>query len=236
MPMSKVKTILISGGSQGIGLELCKYYSAKGFQVITCSRGDRGDLPENVIHYQVDLSVEAEILDFVGKLKGSNYKIDGLINNAAQANFNFMITTSTAGVKQMVDVNFTGLFILTREISKMMIANRFGRVINMSSTSLPLHMPLQSVYASSKAAVEEFSLIISKELAPHNITVNILGCNPIETRLIKGIPEENINYAISRQSIPRLGQMQDVFNCIDFFLDEKSSFITGQKLYLGGVF
>jgi len=91
------------------------------------------------------------------------------------------------------------------------------------------------VYASSKAAVISFTQIIARELASFGITVNAVGPTPIQTDLIKSVPEEKIDDLIRSQAIKRLGEFSDVSNVIDFFMRPESDFITGQTLFLGGV-
>ena len=76
---------------------------------------------------------------------------------------------------------------------------------------------------------------ISKEIAPYNITVNAIGPTPIETDLIKTIPKNKIRDLLTKQAIKRFGTFEDIKNVIDFFIDEKSEFITGQTIYLGGI-
>ncbi|MGB0414191.1 MAG: SDR family NAD(P)-dependent oxidoreductase, partial [Coraliomargarita sp.] len=90
-------------------------------------------------------------------------------------------------------------------------------------------------YAASKAAVESLTRILSRELAELKITVNAIGPTPIETDLIKGVPQAKMDALIARQALPRLGQVSDVINAIDFFIAPQSDFITGQIIYLGGV-
>ena len=93
----------------------------------------------------------------------------------------------------------------------------------------------ESVYASSKAAVGTLTEILAKELGSFGITVNAIGPTPIDTDLIRAVPKEKINDLLLKQSIQRMGTVDDVINVIDFFLSDRSSFITGQKIYLGGV-
>jgi 3-oxoacyl-[acyl-carrier protein] reductase len=90
-------------------------------------------------------------------------------------------------------------------------------------------------YASSKTAVEKMTKILSKEIGSKNITVNCIGPTPIPTDLIKTVPKNKIEEIISQQSIKRLGALEDVKNVIDFYISKKSDFITGQKIYLGGL-
>ena len=93
----------------------------------------------------------------------------------------------------------------------------------------------EAIYASSKAAVEKLTKISAHELSSFNITVNSIGPTPIYTDLIKAVPKNKIEELLSRQAIKRLGTYNDIKNVVDFFSSDKSNFITGQILYLGGV-
>ena len=91
------------------------------------------------------------------------------------------------------------------------------------------------VYASSKSAIEKMSKIMAKELCSYNITVNTIGPTPIETDLIKVVPKDKVQDILDKQTIKRFGSFQDISNVIDFYISKKSSFITGQTIYLGGL-
>jgi 3-oxoacyl-[acyl-carrier protein] reductase len=134
-----------------------------------------------------------------------------------------------------LETNFIGTFLLCREAAKLMRKRKFGRIVNLASVAVPLKLEGEAVYAASKAAILSFTQIAAKELAPFGITVNAVGPTPIQTDLIKSVPEEKIEKLISLQPIARLGKLEDVSNVIDFFIQPESDFITGQVIFLGGV-
>ena len=163
------------------------------------------------------------------------YKIDILLNNAGIASMNHSITTSFQSVKNIFATNFFGTFLFTREVSKIMMKQKFGRVVNYTTVATPLRLEGEAIYAASKAAIENFTQTIAKEVASYGITVNAIGPTPIQTDLIKAVPKNKIDELISKQAIKRFGTFEDIINVIEFFCNEKSSFITGQIIYLGGV-
>ena len=116
-----------------------------------------------------------------------------------------------------------------------MIKQKNGRIVNYSTVAVALKIAGESIYSASKAAIENFTRISAKELSAFGIRVNAVAPTPILTDLIKGIQKDKIDELISQQAIHRLAEFDDISNVVDFFINEKSDFITGQVIYLGGV-
>lgn len=231
--MSKV--ILITGTSKGIGKALSQYYLDKGFYVIGCSRAEGSIAHENYRHHSLEVNDEKSVISMVRNTKKEFGRIDILLNNAGIASMNHFITTSLSSVEKIFSTNFMGTFLFTREVSKVMMKQKFGRVVNYTTVASALRLEGEAIYAASKAAIENLTQTISKELAPFNITVNAIGPTPVKTDLIKAVPKDKIDELLQKQAIKRFGEVDDIKNVIDFFIDEKSDFITGQIIYLGGV-
>ena len=116
-----------------------------------------------------------------------------------------------------------------------MIKSKWGRIINFSTIAVPLDLEGEMAYSCSKSAIEKMSRIMSKELSSYNITINTIGPTPVYTDLIKVVPKDKVEEIINMQSIKRFGTFEDISNVTDFFISNESSFITGQKIYLGGL-
>jgi 3-oxoacyl-[acyl-carrier protein] reductase len=149
---------------------------------------------------------------------------------------NHFLITPTESAQKIMDVNFMGTFLVTREATKLIKNSSNGRIINFTTVAAPLSLEGEAVYASAKAAIEKLTQVLAKELAPLKITVNAVGPSPTQTALIAGIPEEKLNALINQQAIKRMGTKEDVYNIVKFFLDPQSDFVTGQIIYMGGVF
>jgi 3-oxoacyl-[acyl-carrier protein] reductase len=149
---------------------------------------------------------------------------------------NHTLLTPLSTVNKLFDTNFTGTFLFSRQAVKLMKKNNFGRIVNFSTVAVPLNLEGEAIYAASKSAIEQFTKVFSKEVASMGITVNTIGPTPIATDLIKAVPKIKIEELLAQQAIKRLGNFDDIINIIDFYTDSKSNFITGQTIYLGGVF
>jgi len=229
------KIIIITGTRKGIGKSLVEYYLKKNFTVAGCSRGTSSIFHENYIHHELDVSDEKAVVSFVKSIAREFGTIDILINNAGMASMNHFILTPLRTAHNIFNTNFFGTFLLTREVAKVMMKKKRGRIVNFSSVAVPLFLEGEAIYASSKSAIEALTGITARELGGFGITVNTIGPTPIKTELIKNVPEDKISALLDRQSIKRFGEFDDIINVIDFFIDNKSDFITGQTIYLGGV-
>jgi 3-oxoacyl-[acyl-carrier protein] reductase len=226
---------LITGTSRGIGRFLAEHYLAKGEAVVGCSRSGNDLKHSNYNHFELDVSNEescARLFRFVSKKLG---RLDHLINNAGIAAMNHMLLTPLSTVYRVLNTNVVGTFLFCREAARIMQRQKYGRIVNFSTVARPLNLEGEAIYAASKAAVESLTAILARELGPFGVTVNAIGPTPIDTDLIKNVPAEKIDQLVKRQAIKRRGTFEDVANVMDFYLSEKSSFISGQILYLGGI-
>jgi 3-oxoacyl-[acyl-carrier protein] reductase len=230
-----MKTIVITGTRKGIGKELAEYYLGRDWQVVGCSRGESAIDHSNYDHFALNVSDEDAVVKMARAIKGKYGGVEALINNAGIASMNHAVLTPASTVNQILQTNVVGTFLFCREMAKLMRRAKNGRIVNFTTVAHPLNLEGESVYAASKAAVESLTRILARELSEFGITVNAVGPTPIETDLIRGVSQEKMDALIERQALNRMGEMRDVINAVDFFLQEGSDFITGQVLYLGGV-
>ena len=226
---------LITGTSRGIGRFLAEHYLAKGETVVGCSRSGSDLKHSNYNHFELDVSDEescARLFRFVSKELG---RLDHLINNAGIAAMNHMLLTPLTTVHRVLNTNVAGTFLFCREAARIMQRQKYGRMVNFSTVARPLNLEGEAIYAASKAAVESLTEIFARELGSFGVTVNAIGPTPIDTDLIKNVPAEKIDELVKRQAIQRRGTFEDVANVVDFYLSEKSSCISGQVIYLGGI-
>jgi 3-oxoacyl-[acyl-carrier protein] reductase len=226
---------LITGSSRGIGNFLARRYVENGHQVIGCSRAEADWAAASYTHYTLDIADEAAVKKLFSDIRRTHGRLDHLINNAGIASMNHSLLTPVATVQRVLNTNVVGTFLFCREAAKIMQIHRYGRIVNFSTVAVPLQLEGEAAYVASKAAVLSLTQVLAREFAPFGITVNAVGPVPIETDLIRAVPREKLEQLVSRQAIPRFGTFSDVAHVIDFYLREESGFITGQRLYLGGV-
>ncbi len=227
--------IIVTGTSKGIGAFLARHYLDKGWQVSGCSRGEATIEDARYSHFSLDVGDERAVTSMVRDVGRRFGRIDALLNNAGIASMNAALLTPGSTMESVFRTNCFGAFYFARECAKLMLKQERGRIVFFTTIARPLRLEGEIAYAASKAAVESVTQILSRELGPNGITVNAVGPTPIETDLIRGVSDEAIQRLLDRQAIGRLGELEDVANVVDFFLQEESDFVTGQILYLGGV-
>lgn len=229
------RVLLITGTRKGIGKSLAEHYLAKGDRVVGCSRAPAAWQHPSYRHFELDVTDEAAVKQLFKSISETEARLDVLINNAAIASMNHLLLMPVKVARNILETNVIGTFLFCREGAKLMKKRQFGRIVNFTTVATALKLEGEALYAASKAAVISLTQISARELAPFGITVNAIGPTPIETDLIKSVPKEKIESIIKSQAIQRYGEMKDVANVIDFFIQPESDFITGQVIYLGGV-
>lgn len=229
------RVMLISGTRKGIGRSLAEYYTSQGIQVVGFSRKPFEGQLEGYSHHLVDITDETAVLNLFSVIRKQYGRLDYLLNNAGIASMNHILLTPTATIRKILETNVIGSLVCCRESAKLMKGNQFGRIVNFGSVATPLKLEGEAIYAASKAAVISYTEILARELASFGITVNAVAPTPVKTDLIGSVPEDKLQALLARQAIKRYGEVGDICNVIDFFLNEKSDFVTGQTIYLGGV-
>ncbi len=229
------KTMLITGTRKGIGKYLAQYYVEKGFRVVGCSRGEVDYELENYQHFCLDVADESRVKKMFSEIRKQYGRLDVLINNAGIASMNHALLTPLSTIQNVLNTNVTGTFLFCREAAKLMQKNQRGRIVNFSTVAVPLKLEGEAIYAASKAAVVSLTQVLAKELASMGITINAVGPTPVQTDLIRSVPQGKIDALLNAQAICRFGEFQDISNVVDFFIRPESDFVTGQVVYLGGV-
>ncbi|MEE9372610.1 MAG: SDR family NAD(P)-dependent oxidoreductase [Saprospiraceae bacterium] len=228
------KIVLITGTSRGVGNKLAEYYLKENATVIGISTSNFS-LNGLYDHYKCDLSNGNEIKDTFRKISKNHSCIDIVINNAAILTSQYSLIMPVKNAEDMVKTNLLGTFFVSREAAKLMRKSEYGRIINIGSMAVSLEPKGDSIYAACKAGIGTITNIMAKELSTYKITCNTLGITAIETDMLNQLPREKIDEIIKTLPIPRYATINDIINVINFFCSEKSSYITAQTIYLGGI-
>lgn len=234
------KTVLITGSSKGVGLGLAQHFIQHNATVIGISKGENTNLShERYHHFSIELSDPLQIAECFRKDIGRKFKtIDIVVNNAAVMTSQYAMIMPVKNVMDMVNVNLVGVFMVSREAAKMMRGETPGRIINISSMAAKLEPAGDAIYAATKAGIHTLANTMAKEFSKMNITCNTLAISAIETDMLNShsdTAKEKIRDIVNALTVPRVATMDDVTNVVDFFASDKSSYITSQIIYLGGI-
>lgn len=228
-----IDRIVVTGASSGIGKHICKELTNDGINVIGLSRSKPSDV--NYDHIQCDVSDSDEVKQAF-KLIKKNFKPNALINAAGIASMNLFITTPPKKMKQILSTNVLGTMYCSQQALKIFARSKERTsIINFSTIAVSIALKGESVYVASKAAVEAFGQTLAKEAGDFNCTVNTIAPGPVETNLIKGLSENQINKIIDRQSIQEKATPQDILNVCKLLLSNEAKDITGQTINVKGV-
>jgi len=212
-------TALITGTSQGLGRALAERLLADGWIVHGFARGAQTLAHERFTAHAVDITDEAAVRVAVATVASSG-RIDLLINNAAAASLNAFLLTPGSVAENLMRVNYLGTFHCLQAVGKVMVRQRGGLVVNLTTVAVPLSLEGEAAYVASKAAVEALTKVTAKEFATQGVRVVALGFGPIDTALTRAVPKAalaKINDAIGRPQGTTMDQ------AVDFFMSRLSA-------------
>lgn len=228
------RTFLITGASKGIGRAIAEQLAASGHRVVGIARrAEDSRFPGELI--AADLRDSDSTIQALEKLK-ARYTFDGLVNNVGLVKPQGIGEVDLISFDDVMKVNLHPALLATQALLPGMSARGWGRIVNISSLTV-LGIRQRTSYAAAKAALISFTRGWALELAQTGITVNAIAPGPIDTDLFRsGNPEGSSGEAAYVAAVPmgRLGQPHEVAAAATFLLDERSSFITGQTLYVDG--
>lgn len=225
---------LVTGGSRGIGAAIIHRLSARGTTCINIDRqAPETDLPGHFV--PCDLTDEAARQAALATIT-QEFDIIRLVNNAAIVAPASLEEARREDFARVAELNLWAVIACTQAVLPAMRAQRFGRIVNISSRAA-LGKELRTVYSATKAGLIGMTRTWALELGQHGITVNAVGPGPIETELFRASnPPDSPRTRAILEGIPlrRLGQAEDIAHAACFFLEDEASFVTGQALYVCG--
>ena len=239
--MSK-KTVLITGASRGIGKAILESFNNEYFVIGTgTSESSVQSILENLKSmniegesFKLDLGDRDSIKELTSLLDSKEIYPDILINNAGITRDNIMLRMKDEEWDNVIDVHLNGQYLLIKSFIKKMVKNRWGRIINISSTSAVLGNKGQANYAAAKAGIEAMSRSLARELGSRNINVNCVAPGFIETDMTKEISDGNEDFLASQIPLGRLGKPNEIAEVVNFLTSEQANYITGQIIHVNG--
>jgi 3-oxoacyl-[acyl-carrier protein] reductase len=240
----KGKTALVTGGSRGIGRCIALELASKGVNVAV-NYTKNSEAAEAVVReikaagaagiaVKADVSIASEVENLVNEVLNTFGSIDILVNNAGITRDNLILRMTEEEFDDVINTNLKGAFICTKYISKVMIKQKSGKIINVSSVVGIVGNAGQSNYAAAKAGLIGFTKSMAKELAKRGINVNAVAPGFIQTDMSSRLPEKVKEEFLNSIPLMRAGKPEDVAKAVMFLASEYSDYITGQVINIDG--
>ena len=235
----KNKNILITGATGGIGNSIVKKFVSLNGNVFATGTNIKKleNLKKNYPNIKTkscDISKHEFLETFIEDVNNELSKIDILINNAGITIDNLSIRMKHDEWQKVIDINLTSTFLLSKYAIKKMLKNKFGRVVNVTSIVAHTGNLGQSNYSASKAGIIGMTKSLAIEYAKKNITINCVSPGFIVSDMTSNLPEKVRDHLTSRIPMSRLGNGDDVSNCVAFLSSEASSYVTGETIHVNG--
>lgn len=236
------KTIIVTGGSRGIGREIVIQLAKSGYQVVLnycksekLAQDLKKELAAENIYIETvkaDVSKREEVKQLVNYTLQKFGKIDVLVNNAGIDEVKLFTDITDDNWNEMINVNLYSVFCVTQEVVKEMIKNKFGCIINISSVWGLVGASCETHYAVSKAGIDGMTKSLAKELGPSGIRVNSIAPGCIQTDMNKGLTQEDMIQLKNETPLGKLGLPIDIAKCIKWLVEDE--FTTGQVISING--
>ncbi len=242
--MLKNKNAIVTGGTRGIGREIAKTLAENGANIAINYRNYNEEIESlieelksfgvKVVAVKCDVSNEEEVNSFIKEVKDNFESIDILINNAGITKDGLIIRMNEKDFDDVINVNLKGTFNTTKAVSAVMVKQRYGKIINISSVVGVTGNAGQCNYAASKAGVIGFSKSVARELAARNINVNVIAPGYINTDMTKVLPDRVKEEVLKTIPMKKIGEPKEVANLALFLSSNLSDYITGQVINVDG--
>jgi 3-oxoacyl-[acyl-carrier protein] reductase len=239
------RTIVVTGGSKGIGRAICLRFAREGARIIF-AHYDPDDLAEKktlelldamnveAMSEKLDVSSFRDVEEFFQRVVNDFPRVDVLVNNAGITRDAFLMRMSEEQWDQTLQVNLKSVFNCTKAVMRSMIKERSGRIINISSVVGQIGNIGQSNYVASKAGIMGFTKTVARELAVRGITVNAVAPGFINTEMTQKLPDKAKAAFLSQIPMGRVGEPDEVADTVYWLASEGATYITGQVIHVSG--
>jgi 3-oxoacyl-[acyl-carrier protein] reductase len=237
------RTVIVTGGSRGLGAGIVQSFLDSGDRVASCSRSTTPQVKEwesDPAYADRFLFIEADIADrdqstaFVQTVVDKWDRIDVLVNNAGVARDGILALFSDEDSDTVIDLNLKATIHLTKRVVRNMLNHGGGSIVNISSiVGLTGYRGL-TVYSATKAALDGFTRALARELGSRKIRVNSVASGYLKTEMSHGLDDAQLDQIVRRTPAGRLGEPDDIARAIQFLVDERNNWLTGQVLVVDG--
>jgi 3-oxoacyl-[acyl-carrier protein] reductase len=250
MMEQKQRTVVITGGSRGIGRAICisfaapdahvyfNYFSPSDPAAEAAAAAETEKLVADArglaVSSSVNIAEEKEVISFFEEILDKTGRIDVLVNNAGITKDGLLVRMKEKDWDAVLNINLKGAFTCTKIAAKVMMKQRYGRIINIASVVGVTGNAGQANYSASKAGLIGLTKTAAKELAPRGITVNAIAPGFIETDMTASLSEKARNALLDQVPLRRAGQPDDVAAVAAFLASESASYLTGQVIHVSG--
>lgn len=237
------KVALVTGAARGIGREIALNFARQGADVavVDISLADAEAVASEIrnmgrraVAVSGSVGNTEDVETFVGKISAELGRIDILVNNAGITRDTLLLRMKEEDWDAVLNVNLKGTFLCTRAVAKLMIKQKYGRIINIASVVALSGNAGQANYSASKAGIVGFTKTVARELASRNITVNAIAPGFIATNMTDVLPENIKKELMVQIPLGRLGSPEDIANTAAFLVSDAASYITGQTISVNG--
>ncbi len=239
------KVAIVTGGSRGIGRAICITLAQRGATVVACARNEaalqeladeakRREWSGRIVPNPLDVCDRSAIDPFVERITETHKRIDILVNNAGITRDGLLMNMDDDQFDDVLTTNLRSVFWLTRAVSRVMVRQRYGRIVNIGSVSGVMGNAGQANYSASKAGLIGFTKTLAKEFGKRKITSNLVAPGFIKTDMTVGLSDEVKDAAKSLIPLGRFGEVGEVAEVVAFLASDAASYITGQVVVVDG--
>ena len=240
---SEQRVAIVTGASRGIGRGIARRLAADGRRVILMSRS-AGPLEELAAEIEsaggsaaaraVDVGDSAALASAVEGVASEEGRLDILVNNAGITRDNLSLRMSDEEFEEVIRVNLTSAFVACRAAARPMMKGRFGRIMNIGSTSGVVGNAGQANYCSAKAGLIGLTKALARELGSKGVTANVVAPGFIQTDMTANLPEDATRKFTEMLSIRRLGEVEDIAAAVSYVSSDEAGYLTGQTICVDG--
>ncbi len=241
-PSLSGKSIIVTGGSRGIGAGIVRELAQSGARV-AFTYASRKESAEEVLKslpgtehqiLKMDISSEESVVAGIESVIKAWGKVDGLVNNAGITKDSLLMRMKTEDFDHVINTNLRGTFLACKAVTKSMMKARLGSIVNLTSVVGLMGNAGQTNYAASKAGIIGFSKSLAKELGSRNVRVNCVAPGFILTEMTEVLSDDVKKEIVSQVPLQTFGTIEDIAHAVKFLLMDESKYITGQTLSVNG--